>query len=115
LNAVALAPPLIDVGAESEIPLRGARRVYIGETPIGVFRSGDGAIFALVDRCPHKGGPLTSGMIHGRAVACPLHNLSISLETGRAASEDEGCARTLPVEVRGGRVLLDVRGLMAEA
>ena len=114
MNAMTLAPSWADVGAESEIPLRGARRVYVGETPIGVFRSGDGAIFALVDRCPHKGGPLTSGIVHGRAVACPLHNLSISLETGRAGAEEEGCTRTLPVEVRAGRVMLDMRGVMAE-
>ncbi|MES1202211.1 MAG: nitrite reductase small subunit NirD [Pseudomonadota bacterium] len=112
---MAIAPPWIDVGAESEIPLRGARRVNVGATPVAVFRSGDGAIFALVDRCPHKGGPLSSGMVHGRAVSCPLHNLSISLETGRAAREEDGCARTLSVEVRDGRVLLDLCTLMAEA
>lgn len=114
MNAMSLAPPWIDVGAETEIPLRGARRIYIGATPVGVFRSGDGAIFALVDRCPHKGGPLSSGIIHGRSVSCPLHNLSISLETGRANADEEDCARALKVEVRDGRVLIDV-ALMAEA
>lgn len=113
MNAMTLHAPWVDVGAETEIPLRGARRVTIGATPIAVFRSGDGALFALVDRCPHKGGPLSSGIVHGRAVSCPLHNLAISLETGAALVEGEGCTRTLPLSVKAGRVLLDLRGVNA--
>lgn len=113
MTVATLAAPWVDIGAESEIPARGARRVYIGATPVGIFRSGDGAIFALVDRCPHKGGPLTSGIVHGRAVSCPLHNLAISLETGAALIDGEGCARTLPIKSKDGRLLLDVRGIDA--
>jgi nitrite reductase (NADH) small subunit len=111
VNAMIVDAPWIDVAGETEIPLRGARRVMIGATPIGLFRAGDGAIFALVDRCPHKNGPLTDGMVHGRHVACPLHNMNISLETGRAPTEEEGCAKTLPVAQRDGRVLIDIRAL----
>ena len=113
MTAMMIEAPWVDVGAEAEIPLRGARRVYVGATPVGVFRSGDGAIFALIDRCPHKGGPLSSGIVHGRAVSCPLHNLAISLETGKALAEDEGCATPLAVKISKGRVLLDIRGVKA--
>jgi nitrite reductase (NADH) small subunit len=111
MSAMTLEAPWIDVAAESEIPTRGARRVTIGTTPVAVFRSGDGALFAMVDRCPHKGGPLSSGIVHGRVVSCPLHSLAISLETGAALLEGEGCTQTLPVSVQNGRVRLDVRGL----
>jgi nitrite reductase (NADH) small subunit len=111
MTAITLEAPWSDIGAEDEIPLRGARRVYVGATPVGVFRSGDGAVFALVDRCPHKGGPLSSGIVHGRAVSCPLHNMAISLESGKALGEDEGCTTPLAVKISGGRVLLDVRGV----
>ncbi|MGE0827990.1 MAG: nitrite reductase small subunit NirD [Hyphomonadaceae bacterium] len=104
----------IDIGAEADIPLRGARRFLLGETPIGVFRAGDGAFFALVDRCPHKNGPLSEGIVHGRAVTCPLHNWVISLETGAAQGADSGCTRTLPVSTRDGRVRVDV-GALARA
>jgi nitrite reductase (NADH) small subunit len=114
VNAMALEAPWIDIAAEADIPLRGARRVMVGATPVGIFRAGDGAVFALVDRCPHKNGPLTNGIVHGRSVACPLHNMNISLETGRAPTEEEGCTRTLPVAQRGGRILIDIRSLNAD-
>lgn len=101
----------IDVAAETEIAPRGARRFRFGETPIAVFRAGDGALFALIDRCPHKGGPLSEGIVHGRAVACPLHNWNISLETGAALGADSGCTTALAVSVEQGRVLVDVAPL----
>ena len=31
-------------------------------------------LFALIDECPHRKGPLSEGMISGDAVTCPLHN-----------------------------------------
>jgi nitrite reductase (NADH) small subunit len=101
----------VDVGDEGDIAPRGARRVMFGDTPIGVFRTGDGSLFALIDRCPHKRGPLSDGIVHGRAIACPLHNWTISLETGQALGADSGCTPTLPVAARDGRILIDVRSL----
>lgn len=105
----------IDVGADAAIPPRGARRVTLAGAPVAIFRAGDGALFALVDRCPHKGGPLSEGIVHGRAVACPLHNWAISLETGAALGADSGCTPSLAVAVRDGRVLIDIAALQAAA
>lgn len=105
----------IDVGSDADIPARGARRFMIGETPVAVFRAGDGDLFALIDRCPHKNGPLSEGIVHGHAVTCPLHNWQISLETGRALGADAGCTPTLWVSARNGRVLVDVASLMLAA
>jgi nitrite reductase (NADH) small subunit len=101
----------VDVAALEDIPHQGAQRVMIGETPIALFASQDGAVFALIDRCPHKGGPLSQGIVHGRFIACPLHNWSISLETGQARAPDKGCAHILAIELRGGRVMIDVSSL----
>ena len=97
-----------DVGAVTDIPLRGARRVPTPGGVIAVFRTGDGKLFALKDACPHKGGPLSQGIVHGHAVACPLHNWSIELATGEAMGADrgKGCAPVVPLEVRDGRILL---------
>jgi nitrite reductase (NADH) small subunit len=105
----------LDVAAIGQIPVQGAQRVMIGDVPVAIFCAQDGAIFALIDRCPHKGGPLSQGIVHGHAVACPLHNWSISLETGEARAPDKGCAHRLAVEVVGGRVRLDVSRLNATA
>ncbi len=97
-----------DVGAVTDIPLRGARRVPTAQGDIAIFRTGDGAVFALKDACPHKGGPLSQGMVHGRAVACPLHGWNIDLATGEPVGADhgKGCAPTIPLRVEQGRLLL---------
>jgi nitrite reductase (NADH) small subunit len=102
----------VDVGALDEIPRRGARVV---KTPLGciaVFRTADDEVFALEDRCPHKGGPLSQGIVHDRSVTCPLHNWVIDLATGKAKGADEGRVATVPLRCADGRLLLDL-ALMA--
>jgi nitrite reductase (NADH) small subunit len=105
----------VDIGADVEVPPRGARRFLVGDTPVAVFRSGDGGVFALVDRCPHKQGPLSEGIVHGRAVSCPLHAWTISLETGEAQGADKGCTPTLPMRAEHGRLLVNVAALIKSA
>jgi len=97
----------LDIGWVNEIPLRGSRTVPVeGGEEIAVFRTGDDKVFALVNRCPHKGGPLSQGIVHGHNVACPLHNWAIALATGAAQGEDKECTPTIPVKIDGGRVLI---------
>ena len=98
----------LDIGARDDVPRQGARTVATPAGAIAVFRTVDNAIFALDDRCPHKGGPLSQGIVHGSAVTCPLHNWVIDLATGTAASPDEGCVRRIPVRVEGGRILISL-------
>ncbi len=96
----------LDIGAIDSIPRQGARVVATAAGDIAVFRAHDDAIFALDDRCPHKGGPLSQGIVHGHAVTCPLHNWVIDLATGAAAAPDEGCVRRIGVRVTAGRIML---------
>jgi nitrite reductase (NADH) small subunit len=96
----------IDIGTLDDLPLRGSRCVQTPTGRIGVFRTADDRIFAIRNECPHKGGPLTEGIVHGHSVTCPLHNWVISLETGEAQGADEGAVETIPVRVEGTRVLL---------
>lgn len=104
----------IDVGTISDIPVRGARVV---KTPLGcvaVFRTAENEAFAIEDRCPHKGGPLSEGIVHGKSVTCPLHNWVISLETGQAQGADKGAVRTIQLRVVDGRILLDRSALVTK-
>ena len=102
-----MTPEWLDVGASHDIPLRGARAVKLpGGEEIAVFRTGSNRFYALANRCPHKRGPLSQGIVHGDHVACPLHNWVISLATGEAQGEDKGCTPTIPVKIDGGRVLI---------
>jgi nitrite reductase (NADH) small subunit len=91
-----------------DIPRLGARRVArsLG-TEVAVFRAADDTVFALLDRCPHKGGPLSQGIVHGHNVSCPLHNWTIGLEDGCARAPDVGCAVKFAVRVEQGQVALD--------
>jgi nitrite reductase (NADH) small subunit len=91
----------VKIGSINDIPRRGARCVASPRGRIAVFRTGDDQIFATEDRCPHKGGPLSQGIVHGTSVTCPLHNWVISLETGQALGADQGAVRTIQVKVEG--------------
>ncbi len=96
----------IDVGALDDVPVRGARVVKTGQGCIAIFRTIEDEVFALEDRCPHKAGPLSDGIVHGASVTCPLHNWVISLKTGEAGGADDGRASTFPAKVEAGRILL---------
>ena len=105
----------IDIGALEDIPPRGARLVRTAAGCVAVFRTADDDVFAIDDRCPHKGGPLSQGIVHGTSVTCPLHNWVISLKTGSAQGADTGSVATYAVRVEAGRLLLDASRLSAAA
>ena len=92
-----------------DIPKLGARKVTRRSgADIAVFRTADDRVFALLDRCPHKGGPLSQGIVFGDNVACPLHNWTIALDDGCAAAPDVGCVQRFSVRVEAGTVALDL-------
>jgi nitrite reductase (NADH) small subunit len=97
----------IDVGSIDAIPIRGARVVRTATGCIAVFRTAADEAFAIDDACPHKAGPLSQGIVHDRAVTCPLHNWVIDLEKGTARGADTGKVLTYPLKIDGGRIFLD--------
>ncbi len=96
----------IDIGAIEDVPLRGARLVKTRAGCVAVFRTGEAEVFAASNACPHKGGPLAEGIVHGTRVTCPLHNWVFDLETGTAVGEDARIT-TYPVRIEAGRILID--------
>jgi nitrite reductase (NADH) small subunit len=95
-----------------DIPVLGARRVARAQgMDVAVFRNEQDQVFALLDRCPHKGGPLSQGIVFGTSVACPLHNWTIELGSGCARAPDEGCTTRFAVQVDAGSVLLNSQEL----
>ena len=105
----------IDVGSIDDIPVRGARIVKTPAGCVALFRTDEAEVFAASDTCPHKGGPLSEGIVHGKKVTCPLHNWVFSLETGEAQGADEGRIDTYPLRVEGGRILLDGSAVAAKS
>lgn len=99
----------IQVGNLEDIPRQGSRVVQTSSGEIALFRSVDDQVFALNNKCPHKGGPLSQGIVHGKRVTCPLHSWVIDLESGVAVAPDEGCAHRHEVRVAHGVLFLEVR------
>ena len=106
----------IEIGMLNDIPRRGARCVMTPQGKIAVFRTMEDQVFAIDDHCPHKGGPLSQGIVHGASVTCPLHNWVISLETGKALGADEGSVKTIAIKCDGERLfaLLERAAVAAE-
>ncbi len=95
-----------------DIPALGARRVARERgLDVAVFRTAQDQVFAVLDRCPHKGGPLSQGIVFGNAVACPLHSWTIELSDGCAKAPDVGCTQKFSVMLRDGAVYLDATEL----
>jgi nitrite reductase (NADH) small subunit len=112
MNSAAWTP----ICTVEDIPVLGSRRVARERgLDVAVFRNDAGEVFALLDRCPHKGGPLSQGIVFGSSVACPLHNWTIGLCTGQAAAPDEGCTPKFSVKLDGGTVYLDAHELATQA
>ena len=98
----------IEVGTIEDIPKLGARVVKTAQGNIGVFRTAEDEIFALKDECPHKKGPLSQGIVHGKRVTCPLHNWNIELDGGEVVAPDVGCAASYPTKIENGNIFLSL-------
>ena len=100
-------PEWLDIGPVDQLPALGARTLPVrGGEEIAIFHTANGDVYALINKCPHKAGPLSQGIVHDTTVTCPLHNWRISLVTGKALGADEGCVPVIPVKIDGGRILI---------
>jgi len=104
--AAATEPGWTTICALEDIPVLGARVVPSKSGDIAIFRNADDEVFAIHDKCPHKAGPLSQGIVHGRQVTCPLHSWKIELATGEAVAPDVGCTKPFEVKLVDGLVLL---------
>ncbi len=106
-DASAVREAWVDIGPLDVIARRGSRVVRSPRHgDVAVFRTADDRVFALLDRCPHKGGPLSQGIVFGDKVACPLHGWTIGLADGEAGAPDHGCAPRFEARVEAGRVMV---------
>ncbi len=105
----------LEVVALDEIPRLGSRVIKTDTMDVAVFRTSDDQVFALRDACPHRGGPLSQGIVHGTSVTCPLHNWKIDLASGEALGPDEGCTNVFATKVENGKVYLALKAGEAAA
>ena len=100
-------PHWVHIGSATDIPAGGCRLADAAGAKIAVFNIG-GTLHAIEDTCPHRGGPLSQGMIAGAKVTCPWHFWSFEIRTGRNTTSEEICVKVYPLEVRDGRLYADV-------
>ena len=105
-NSPQAAAEAIEICSIDDIPVRGSRIVAMPAGEIALFRTAEDEVFALANRCPHAGGPLSQGIVHGKAVTCPLHNWVISLETGAALGADKGQVPRVPLTVKDRKIFI---------
>ncbi len=104
----------IDIGAVDDIPIRAARIVKTNQGCIAVFRNAANKVFAIDDKCPHKGGPLSNGIQHGESITCPLHNWVFDLNSGQAQGVDEGRVKTYTTKIENGRIFMEKSALFVD-
>lgn len=102
--AQAEAMPWIDAGPIDAIPCPGARQLRTGDLTLAIVRTSSDTLYAIADACPHRGGPLSQGMVYGERLQCPMHGLVIDLISGNAVAPDHGSTATYPVRLSEGRI-----------
>ncbi|WP_078547798.1 nitrite reductase small subunit NirD [Litchfieldia alkalitelluris] len=94
------------VGSIHELPDRLGKTVRVGEREVAVFKLSGGSVRAVENRCPHKGGVLSEGIISGEFVFCPMHDWKICLDDGKVQEPDHGCVKTFKTSIEGNEVYL---------
>ena len=97
---------VIVLGPTSQVPIGQGRCFVVQGHAIAVFRSRKEEIFAVENRCPHRGGPLADGVIGSGKVICPLHGHKFDLATGMG-SEARECVRTFKVWSDDGQLMME--------
>ncbi len=68
----------------------------------------NGEIHVLDNHCPHRGGPLAQGALHGQMVVCPWHAWEFDCTTGACDFNPAIVVKRYPVRVEGDDILVDV-------
>jgi nitrite reductase (NADH) small subunit len=91
-----------------ELPIGIGIAFEIGGRSIAVFRTRTGAVHAVDNRCPHKGGPLADGIVAGSRIVCPLHAYRFNLSDGMCEADASCRVAAHSTRVKDGWVCLDV-------
>jgi nitrite reductase (NADH) small subunit len=97
---------IINLGSVEDIPIGQGRCFIIKDEEIAVFRSRNGKITAMDNKCPHRGGPLADGIIDEGKVICPLHGHKFNLKTGQG-SEQQECVRIFSSWIEHSNIYLE--------
>jgi nitrite reductase (NADH) small subunit len=97
------------VGKIDEIPEGKAIAVEAGRRTIAFFRVA-GKLYAVANRCPHKGASLCEGevVVEDGIVRCPWHHWNWQLDDGKLEADPRQALRTYPIVLDGEDVVVTV-------
>jgi 3-phenylpropionate/trans-cinnamate dioxygenase ferredoxin subunit len=96
------------VAALEDVPPGTLKAVRVGREYFAVANL-DGAVYALENECPHRGGPLAGGKLVRGQVACPWHGFRFDPRDGSAVMPSEHPpAQCIPARVVDGSIELDL-------
>ena len=99
-----------DACALSELSAEQCRVVEIEGIEVGlVLRAGQPV--ALLNHCPHFGGPLAHGAVARDEIVCPWHRFRFHLADGRSVTNPKMQATWLPARVANSRVEVDLSAI----
>ncbi len=98
----------IQVANVRDLPEKIGKSMKIGNFDLALFKLSNGDIRAVENKCPHKGGMLSQGLVSGDYVFCPLHDWKICMKDGEAQAPDQGCVKTFKVEIQDKNVYVYV-------
>ena len=77
-----------------------------GGRPVALFHH-EGEVYAVDNRCPHMGFPLSKGSVEDGLLTCDWHHARFELSQGDTLDIWADDVRTFPTEVRDGIVYVD--------
>ena len=99
-----------NLGNSKDIPLGQGVCFIVQGVEIAVFRTRDGRVLAIENKCPHRQGPLAEGIVGDGKVICPLHGHKFDLATGQGSEKHE-CVRVFKTWIDQGQISLEYANL----
>ena len=100
-------PRFVKLATVEELPPGASKEIEHGGRIYALFNV-DGVISAIDGLCPHQGGPLADGPVHGTFVTCPWHGWEFCVRTGVTTLNSKLRQPVFEVRVEGVDVLVGV-------
>jgi nitrite reductase/ring-hydroxylating ferredoxin subunit len=99
--------PFLKVTTVPEIPPGKAVMFQVNEAILSIFNV-DGKFYAIDDRCPHRGAPLSEGVLTGTTITCPWHGAKFDVTNGKLIAGSQWSLKTYPLKIDGEDILVEV-------
>jgi 3-phenylpropionate/trans-cinnamate dioxygenase ferredoxin subunit len=94
---------LVDAGRVDDLPSGSCKTIDLPEGRELALYNVDGEFYATQNFCPHKGAPLSAGILCKHTIECEWHGWQFDVRTGECLTVSEKL-KTYEVVVEGGLI-----------